>query len=236
MVALLAGCGQSPPSGQVAEVPVPPSPSLPTPAPLPTTPPEPSATAPAPAPVPTPVPTELPILSIIDGDIFILKPSASEWVTVQAGMVLEPGDMIKTGDDSNAEITFFEGSVLELKAGSQIQVILTQVSRDTGSTTILLKQEIGKTISRVNKLSDTASRYEIETPAGVAAVRGSVMFVYVDENGVTQVTNNQGIIFAIAQGVELKIRKNRTAIIVPGKPPVLVEEDEEEEDEGPDNG
>jgi hypothetical protein len=165
-----------------------------------------------------------------------LKPGASDWLLVQAGMVLELGDVLKAGDYSGAEITFFEGSVLELNAGSQIRVISSEVSVATGSTTIALKQEIGKTISRVSKLFDSASQYTIETPAGVAAVRGSVMYVYVDDDGVTKITNKEGTIFAIAQGIELRIGRNRTAIIIPGKAPMLLKEDDEEEEDEPWNG
>jgi ferric-dicitrate binding protein FerR (iron transport regulator) len=37
-------------------------------------------------------------------------------------MTLGIGDTVRTGDDSGAEITFFDGSTIELEAGTQIEI------------------------------------------------------------------------------------------------------------------
>ncbi|GAF86031.1 unnamed protein product, partial [marine sediment metagenome] len=121
-----------------------------------------------------------------------------------------------------AEITFFDGSTMELEAGTEIEIISLDLSCDTGVTTITLTQTIGTTISRVTKLLDPASGYEVETPTGVAGVRGSILIVTVGGNGTTLLTNQQGDIFAIAQGVELQIPEGQTCIIIPGQPPELI--------------
>jgi ferric-dicitrate binding protein FerR (iron transport regulator) len=162
------------------------------------------------------------ILSMTDGNIFVMKAGTDSWIEAQAGMSLESGDTIKTGDGSSTEITFFDGSTIKLEAGTQIEVVSLGIF-DTGSTTIRLKQTIGDTISRVTNLVDSASRYEVETLAGVAAVRGSVMLVNVIEDGTTLVTNQEGNIWGTANGVELQIPEGRQCIIIPGQPPQLVE-------------
>jgi uncharacterized repeat protein (TIGR01451 family) len=178
--------------------------------------------------VPTDEPTDTPIthstltmLSITQGNVFVLKAGTDRWIEAQVGMSLEPGDTIKSGDSSSAEITFFDGSTIELDAGTQLEVASLNIT-GTGSTTIKLKQAIGTTISRVTQLVDSASSYEVETPAGVAAVRGSIMLVYVIEDGTTWITNQRGTMSGIAQGVELQIPEGRTCIIIPGEPPMLV--------------
>jgi VCBS repeat-containing protein len=137
-------------------------------------------------------------------------------------MELEIGDAIKTGDDSGAEITFFDGSTLELEAGTEIEILSLDLACDTGVTTITLGQTIGTTISRVTKLLDPGSSYEIETPTGVAGVRGSTMIVTVGGNGTTLITNEEGNIYAIGQGVELQIPEGRTGIIESDQEPELV--------------
>jgi hypothetical protein len=119
----------------------------------------------------------LTILSITEGDVFVMKGGADDWIEAAVEMSLEVGDTIKTGDDSGAEITFFDGSTIELEAGTQIEITSLDSSPDTGAKTITLMQTIGTTISRVTKLLDPASSYAIETPSGVAAVRGSMMIV-----------------------------------------------------------
>ncbi len=186
--------------------------------------------APQPAPIPSPqpspppsihIPTQLTVLSMTDGNVFVMKSGTDTWMEAQVGMTLEIGDTIKADDNSSAEITFFEGSTIGLEAGTEIAVAALDLAKDTGTTTILLKQEIGKTISRVTKLADSASRYEVETPAVVAAVRGSNMVVYVGEDGTTFICNIRGLIWAIAQGVELQIPEGVCGFTIPGHAPQL---------------
>jgi hypothetical protein len=164
----------------------------------------------------------LTILSITEGSVSVMKAGTGSWIEAQVGMSLEVGDSIKTGDDSSAEITFFDGSTMELQAGTEIEIASLGIST-TGSTTITLEQTIGNTISRVTKILDPASRYEVETPTGVVAVRGSAMQVYVIEDGTTWAINLEGNIRAVAQGVEVQIPEGQQCIVRPGQPPELIE-------------
>jgi VCBS repeat-containing protein len=176
----------------------------------------------------SPADSTLTILSITDGTVLVMKAGTDSWTQAETGMSLQVGDTIKTGDDSGAEITFFDGSTIELEAGTQIQITSLDSSPDTGTKTITLMQTIGTTISRVTKLLDPASTYAIETPTGVAAVRGSVMIVRIIfndpnyEDGTVLITNLEGHIWAIWQGVELQIPEGQQGIIVGGLPPELI--------------
>jgi len=166
-------------------------------------------------------PSTLTILSITEGDVFVMEAGTDSWIEAQAGMSLEDGDIIKTGDDSSAEITFFDGSTVELQPGTEVEVVSLEVS-DTGSTTITLEQTIGATISRVINIIDPASRYEVETLSGVAAVRGSVLVVCVTEEGTSWIANREGNIWIRAQGVELQVPEKRKYILKPLLPPELM--------------
>jgi uncharacterized repeat protein (TIGR01451 family) len=172
-------------------------------------------------PVTPTTPSTLTMLSITEGNVFVMKAGTDTWIETQIGMSLVAGDTVKSGDNSSAEIAFFDGSTIELQAGTEIEVASLNIS-DTGSTTIKLKQAIGDTVSRVEKLVDSASRYEVETAACVAAVRGSRMIVKVITDGTTWVTNQEGEIWVIANGVERRVPEGRTCIIIPGWPPHLV--------------
>jgi VCBS repeat-containing protein len=176
----------------------------------------------------SPCPSTLTILSITEGDVSVMKAGTDSWTEAQVEMELEVGDTIKTGDDSGAEITFFDGSTMELEAGTQIEILSLDLACDTGVTTITLMQTIGTTISRVTKLLDPASSYEVETPTGVAAVRGSILRVQVIfndlnyEDGTTLMTNVEGDIYAIGQGMELPVPVGQTCIIMANQSPDLI--------------
>ena len=167
----------------------------------------------------SPCPSTLTILSISEGDVFVMEAGTDSWEEAQSGMSLEIGDSIKTGDSSGAEITFFDGSTMEMEAGTQIEIISLDVSCDTGATTITLEQTMGTTLSRVTKLLDPASSYEVGTPTGVAAVRGSVMIVTVGGNDTTLITNEGGNIYVIWQGMELPVPVGQTLIIMTDQSP-----------------
>ena len=168
-------------------------------------------------------PSTLTAFSITEGDVFVMKAGTDSWTEAEVGMSLEVGDSIKTGDNSSAEITFSEGSTIELQAGTEIEIASLDISTDAGSTTITVEQTIGSIIFRVTKVIDPASRYEVETPAGVVAVRGSAVQVYVIEDGTTWAINLEGDIRASAQGVEIQIPEGRQCIVRPGQPPELIE-------------
>ena len=167
----------------------------------------------------SPCPSTLTILSITEGEVSVMKEGTNDWVGAVFEMELEIGDAIKTGDNSSAEITFFDGSTMEMEAGTEIEILSLDLACDTGVTTITLEQTIGTTISRVTKLLDPGSSYEIETSTGVAGVRGSIVIVTVGGNGTTLVTNEGGDVYAIWQGMELPIPVGQTLIFVEGQSP-----------------
>jgi VCBS repeat-containing protein len=160
-----------------------------------------------------------------------MNAGTDDWIEAEVEMELEVGDTIKTGNNSGADITFFDGSTMELEASTEIEIISLDLVCDTGVTTITLEQTIGTTISRVTKLLDPASGYEVETPTGVAGVRGSILIVTVGGNGTTLITNEEGNIYAIGQGVELQIPEGRTGIIVSGQQPELMNDPPVAEDD-----
>lgn len=167
------------------------------------------------------------VLSVAEGSVCVIRGGAGDCVEVQPGMPLGPGDIIRTDDESGAEITFFDGTIVELEAGTEIQLVLLSYDAQTDSTAIRLGQTIGSIIFRVTRLIDPGSSYDVETPTGEASVRGSVMRVDVAEDGTTLITNLGGDIWASAQGVEVQIPEGRQCIIRPEEPPELIPEPEE---------
>jgi VCBS repeat-containing protein len=173
-------------------------------------------------------PSTLTTLSTVVGNVSAMKTGTNNWMEAQVGMSLQVGDSIKTGDNSSAQVTFFDGSTIELEAGTEIKITSLDVSCDTGVTTIGLMQTIGTTISRVTKILDPGSSYTVETPAGEAAVRGSILRVQVIfgdpnyEDGTILFTNLEGNIWVSSQGVQLQIPEGETCIVIPDETPDLV--------------
>ena len=157
-----------------------------------------------------------------------MKEGTGDWGPAAQGIELEIGDALKTGGNSSAEITFFDGSTMELQADTEVKILSLDIVCSTGVTTIGLLQTIGTTISRVTAILDPASSYEVETPSGVVGVRGSeaITEVIYDslyyEGVITLLTNVEGNVYAISEGVELDVPVGERCIMILGQEPNLM--------------
>ena len=161
--------------------------------------------------------SSLTILSIAGGSVLVMKSGDGSWLSGEVGMTLEEDYRIKTGAGGRATITFFEGSTIELEGGTEI--LLAELGIDGTASQIGIEQSLGRTISRVKKLVDPASSYEVETAAAVAAVRGTEFYVSVARNGTTVVGNIEGLGSVTAQGVEVELDEGERTTVEPGEPP-----------------
>ena len=157
-------------------------------------------------------------ISSVTGTVQVLKNGSTNPVNTTKGMELGVGDTITTGDNGSASLTFFDGSVMEIKANSEILINELSTS-STGSTTVSLNEVVGSTINRIGKLVDSASKYEVETPAAVAVVRGTVFDLLVQQNGTTTVKAEQDSVSFTASGVTVTVNQGfQSSALVGGKP------------------
>ena len=130
-------------------------------------------------------------ISSVTGTVRVLKNGSTNPVNATNGMELAVGDTITTGNNGSANLTFFDGSVMEIKANSEILVNELSTA-STGSTSVGLKELVGSTVNRVAKLVDSSSKYEVDTPAAAAVVRGTVFDMLVKQNGNTTLKTEEG--------------------------------------------
>lgn len=186
-----------------------------------------STVQPSPTPTPTYTPsptntgaTPLTILSVAGGEVLVQRAGENSWIDGVPGMTLDVEDKIKTEAGGHATITFFEGSTIELDGSTEIT--LSELGQGGTASHICIAQALGKTVSRVKKLVDPASSYEVETPSAVAAVRGTTLGVSVDEEGTTVVSNIQGEVSVTAGGEEVILQEGTHTTVelggTPGEP------------------
>jgi Leucine-rich repeat (LRR) protein len=162
------------------------------------------------------------VVSESEGYLTVKEGDTADWTEAEVGMALEPTDIIRCGLNSSAEITFLNGDTVELGPGTELEVAELSISTETDSAIIRLKLVIGSIVFRVVNIVDPSSRYEVESPTGEVAIRGSAVQITVSEDGTTLVCNLEGDIWAIAQGVELPVPEGECCVIGSGQPPQLV--------------
>jgi hypothetical protein len=157
-------------------------------------------------------------ISSVTGDVQVSRSDSTESVKATEGMELAVGDTITAGSDGSVNLTFFDDSLMEIKANSEI-LVKELSTASTGSTSVSLRQNIGRTINRVNKLIDSGSRYEVETPSGVTLVKGTIFEVLVLQNGDTTVKAEEGSVLFTASGVTVTVNQGfRSSASVGGTP------------------
>ncbi len=161
-------------------------------------------------------------LSITSGNVDVILQGAEEEQAGTDGMSLDAGDRVITATDSQAELMFFDGSILTLESGTEVEI--TKLKGEEHFRTILLKQWIGTTYSRVEKMVDSGSQYEIETPTALAAVRGTQFFTEVDETGATTVATTEGLVSVSGQGAEVFVPVGKQTLVETGTIPSEPEE------------
>jgi len=122
--------------------------------------------------------TNLPLLrfatlSDFKGTVQVRSDPNAPWKTVNETLTIVPGTTVLTGENSTVKITLSQGAIVRLS--SQTQFTLTEMSGTASRPETVLGLDFGKLWAIVEKLGE--GTFEIQMPAGVAAVRGTYISV-----------------------------------------------------------
>lgn len=134
-------------------------------------------------------------LSETKGSVFIQKAKELNWQTAVKNFELEEGDIIKTGEESEAEVIFYDLSASRI--GPNSEVLLENLTIDAEN---IYKQEIGLFLmagriwSRIIRLLDKDAEFQVKTSSTVATVRGTALDVWLGENEETTVAVDESAV------------------------------------------
>jgi FecR protein len=97
------------------------------------------------------------------------------------GQLIQVGDVVRTGPDGLALLTFFDGSESQLGAGSQVRLTRAEFNPDSDpdlAPHIAVSQTAGVTVNHVVPMPPGGS-FETNTPAATGLVRGTSFVVTV---------------------------------------------------------
>jgi ferric-dicitrate binding protein FerR (iron transport regulator) len=137
--------------------------------------------------------------------------------TAVLGGRLANDDAVFTSENTRAAIRFTDdGSLLRLNPNSQLRI---QAAGDRGALVKTIELEFGELWSRVTR--GDAQQLRVQTPSGVAAVKGTEFIVRVSPDGVTTVATLEGIVEFANQGGVVDITAGNIVIVQsPADPPV----------------
>jgi hypothetical protein len=143
----------------------------------------------------------------IDGSAQKRTNEQSAWDAAGLGETLQVGHQIRTAADSLATLHFSEGTIARVAPASLVTI--TELEGDTANPITRLQLALGK-IFVILTGSAGEGGFEVETPSGVASVRGSLMSVEVRRRPVIVTCLETGATAASSTpGVSLRLRPIR---------------------------
>lgn len=132
---------------------------------------------------------------------------------------LKQGDMIQTGANSIAKLRFADASTTIIQPNANVQIQQSFQYAGQGDLVTQLKLNEGRTEVLANPNRNTNSRFQIETPSAVAAVRGTSFRVGAEGDLALQETLAGEVAF-IASGEEVLLSQGFGSAAETGKAPL----------------
>jgi hypothetical protein len=140
-----------------------------------------------------------------DGQMMVF-PAGGPRRLAQLGDRLRDRDTVVTSPTTRAALRFVDdGSILRINPGSQVRLT---TGNERGAVVRTLELEYGEVWARVNRRD--GAQFRIQTPAGVAAVKGTEFVVRVDSAGVTVITL-EGVVEFFNDGGRTDVTAGRRA-------------------------
>jgi len=156
-------------------------------------------------------------LEVLDG-IVALSHDGQTFVEGHDGDLVEQGEVVRTGENSHAVLTFFDGSTIEVEPNSEL-IVNTLKGTSAGDIVMEVQQNLGRSWHVVSRALTPNSKYEVRTPTSVASVRGTAFLVTVDPGGGTNVQTTDGRVHTNAGGVEVEVPPGFQTNVAPGGAP-----------------
>lgn len=161
------------------------------------------------------------VLTVFVGTAQLERAGSSGYQAAHSGDLLVSGDRVRTGAGAKASLTFPDGSVSRLDAGTDLQV--EGLSRATGGgEATRLRQSAGQTWYTVVRLVGGAS-FRVDAPNNsTAEVRGTEFSIRISGSGSSPLVTAQvwaGEVAASAAGRTLVLVAGQSTTIAAGSPP-----------------
>lgn len=121
------------------------------------------------------------IVAKFKGPVRIRTKGSNQWHLPGVKESLGAGDEIETGEDGKVQIVLESGRIINLRPNTHLKI--TRLSRDpkTGSLEDILESKLGEIRAKIDK-KKSGSRFEIHSPVAIAAVRGTILYLFIRPN------------------------------------------------------
>lgn len=144
---------------------------------------------------------------------------------VSQGSKVDLGDRLDVGNQSSLTIEFADGSRITLYEHSQVLFNHLNQYGQSGMVDTRIRLDTGRSDTKAKPAVGKGSRFEIQTPSAITAVRGTEFRTTVkDEDGVSRIEVLEGRVAVKAKGIQRSVSQGYGTRVDPGKTPLKVRE------------
>jgi hypothetical protein len=141
------------------------------------------------------------------------------WQNAPRGTRLNAGTQVRTGDESLAAIVFTDDkSLLKVRSNSKVVINGKREEATSGARRFFknISMEAGELWAKVTKGN---APFRIETPSGVAAVKGTIFYAIIGGNGEFIIVCLDGLVELINSLGKVMVKAGETGISSPNEAP-----------------
>lgn len=144
------------------------------------------------------------------------KSEKTNWMDISKGTRLRSGDQIRTGANTLVAIIFIDDkTMLKIRSDSEIRL---HGEKEQKGIAKKLAMEFGEIWTRV---TPGGAGFRLETPSGVAAVKGTEFYALTDRSGHTTIIGIEGFVEFFNELGSVLIGKGQTGSAAKGDKPSL---------------
>ncbi len=144
----------------------------------------------------------------------------SSWDELNRGHRINSGDKIRTGRDAMVALVFTDDkSMMKIRSESELTI---RGNREEEGIKKRLMLALG---SLWSKIKPGGAGFKVETPSGVAAVKGTEFYTIVDDEGTTRIIGITGIVELLNDLGSVLVKAGQTGILPPDESPDVTETD-----------
>lgn len=147
----------------------------------------------------------------LQGLVEVQRSGEGEFMPLAKDGLIKTSDVIRTGKTGTAEFRWADGTRWKVMPNTNITVKKSSYNVVKKAERSQLKLSSGKVFIRIIKALGPSSKFEVQTPTAVAAVRGTIFSVEV-KNGQTQVAVWKGSVKVTGNGEEDLIEPGTAAV------------------------
>lgn len=144
-----------------------------------------------------------------------IKKNNTTWQVLKRGTHLDSGDQIRTGDEAMVALVFTDDkSMIKIRANSLVTIRGKQQDRT------LIKRMTMSFGEMWAKINPVGGNFTMETPVGVAAVKGTEFYGVVDSDGNTIIIGISGIVELLNKLGKILVNGGETGTLFKDKAPI----------------